>query len=228
MTAKISEDEVLAAIKCLHTGKSLGSDGITSDFYKHFDVELANILTILVYNESLELGELPFSLRLAVIVLIYKKGDVRDAGNYCPISLTNCDYKILAYILTIHLEELLPHMIHSNQTAYMKKQFIGTNICLVQDIISASATHSGIILFLDFKKAFDSINHVFMIALLLHMGLPPGYVSWVALMYQHAFSIVRHCNWLTNPFVLGWGVRQGCPLSCHLFNLVGQVLIYSL
>ncbi len=33
---------------------------------------------------------------------------------------------------------------------------------------------------------------------------------------------------MTPTFALGWGVRQGCPLSCHLFNLVGQVLIYYL
>ena len=47
-------------------------------------------------------------------------------------------------------------------------------------------------------------------------------------MYNNVSSVVRYQNWLTAPFPLGQGVRQGCPLSYHLFNLVGQVLIYYL
>ncbi len=47
-------------------------------------------------------------------------------------------------------------------------------------------------------------------------------------MYLGAESVVRHNNWLTDVFPFQRGVRQGCPLSCHLFNLVGQVLIYHL
>ncbi len=67
-----------------------------------------------------------------------------------------------------------------------------------------------------------------MMALLLHMQFPPVYVSWLFVLYNQAISVVHHKNWLSNTLTLSWGVRQGCPLSCHLFNLVGQVLIYSL
>ncbi len=47
-------------------------------------------------------------------------------------------------------------------------------------------------------------------------------------MYHDSISVVHHNNWLTVPFSLDRGVRQGCPLSCHLFNLVGQILIFYL
>ncbi len=129
----------------------------------------------------------------------------------------------------MHLEELLPSIIHPNQTAYMKSHFIGTNICSVQDVISDKTNLTGsIVLFLDFWKAFDSVNHLFLFTLLLHMGFLPEYIAWVSLLYTNAMSIMKHRNWLTVSFPLFHGVRQGCPLSCHLFNLVGQVLIYSL
>ncbi len=122
----------------------------------------------------------------------------------------------------------MPNIIHPNQTAYMKNRFIGMNIRSVQDVISDSISSGTIVLFLDFCKAFDSVNHLFMFTLLAHMGFPPEFISWIALLYTHAISVVKYNNWLTEPFNLLCRVHQGCHLSCHLFNLVGQVLIFSL
>ena len=151
-------------------------------------------------------------------------------SNYRLISLTNCDYKILAYVLVGHIECILPHVIHPKQTAYMKGQFIGTNIRYVQDIIDESVCsgNNTIVLFLDFCKAFDSVNHLFLMLLLIHMGFQLLFVAWILTLYKQASSCIHYKNWLTPYFGLGRGIHQGCPLSCHLFNLVGQVLIYSL
>ncbi len=148
--------------------------------------------------------------------------------NYRPISLTNCYYKILAYILVAQMEESLLLVIHPNQTAYMKNRFIGTNIHSVQDIITHSTEDNTVVLFLDFRKVFDMVNHLFLMTLLIHMGLPLEFVTWISIIYTGAISSVKHKNWLTKTFPLLRGVQQGCPLSCHLFNLVAQVLIYSL
>ena len=60
------------------------------------------------------------------------------------------------------------------------------------------------------------------------MGFPDTYVSMIQTMYIDVASAVHHQNRLTPTFDLGRGVCQGCPHSCHLFNLVGQVLIYYL
>ena len=65
-------------------------------------------------------------------------------------------------------------------------------------------------------------------ALLCHIGLPDWFSTWVGIIYNKAESVARHKNWLREKFPLHCGVRQGCPLSCHLFNLVGQVLLYSM
>ncbi len=175
------------------------------------------------------MGILSPSQRLAIIILLFKKGDKTDISNYRPISLTNCDYKILAYIFSLCLEPYLTGIIHRNQTTYMKEWFIGTNICSVQDILNwKNAGKRPVVLFLDFRKAFDSVSHIFIMALLLHMQFPPVYVTWLFVLYNQAISVVHHKNWLSNTLTLLQGVRQGCPLSCHLFNFIGQVLIYSL
>ncbi len=67
-----------------------------------------------------------------------------------------------------------------------------------------------------------------MFHLLKTIGLPDSFVKWICIMYTDVVSVVCHKNWLTPMISIGQGVCQGCPLSCHLFNLVGQVLIYYL
>ncbi len=115
---------------------------------KHFASELSDILAA-VFNELLEKGELTDSQQIAIIILLFIRGTTTDVGNYRLISLTNSDYKILAYILTKRIEPFLPDKIHTNQTAYMKNHFIGTNIRSMQDVIMQK---DCIVLFLIFAK----------------------------------------------------------------------------
>ncbi len=133
---------------------------------------------------------------MAIIILLFKKGDPKMLGNYQPISLMNADYKILAYILSDHLSDHLLDVIAVNQMAYMTGQFIGTNITYVQDTMSYFATQSAdsIILFLDYKKAFNSVSHKFLFCLLDKMGFPVEFIEWVHIMYSGAVSSVRHNN----------------------------------
>ena len=105
----------------------------------------------------------------------------------------------------------------------MPGRFIGTNIHSIQDMMDhlAKKLLPSLILFLDFRKAFDTVSHPFLFSLLSHIGLPEEFVAWTKIMYHGAVSAVRHDNWLTQNIALNQGIRQGCPLSCHLFNLVG-------
>ena len=147
----ITEDEILDAIKQLCPGKSPSSDGLTLSFYKHLAVNLAPILSM-VFNKAFEIGSLSVNQYLAIIILLYKHSLQNALTNYQPISLTNTDYKILAYVLTNRLEPHLSSLISPQQTAYMKGHFISTNIRSVQDFIdhSVEMDSSHLVLFLDF------------------------------------------------------------------------------
>ncbi len=114
----ITYKEVESAIKKLCNGKSPGSNGLTAEFYKHFEELLSPVLEA-VFNGIFENKSLSFSQCLAIIILLFKKGDPLSLTNYRPISLTNTDYKIIAYILTAYLSHHLPTLIHCQQTAYM-------------------------------------------------------------------------------------------------------------
>ena len=114
---------------------------------------------------------------------------------------------------------------------YLKGKFIGSNIQKVQDAMDFAKNNPQLgltVLFLDFRKAFDSVSHEMMIQLLCKMGYPEDLIQWVNLIYTRSYSMLRYKGWFSEEFNLLQGVCQGCPLSCHLFNLVSQVTIYYL
>ncbi len=189
LVGPITYKEVEAVIKKLCPGKSPGSDGLTASFYKHFAELLSPVLEV-VFNKIFDEKSLTFSQHLAIIILLFKKGDDSLLPNYRPISLMNTDYKIVAYILTVRLLPCLESLIHPHQTAYMPGCFIGTNIHFVQDTIDKIASENGneLVLFLDFKKVFDSVSHNFLCQLLSHIGIPHD--LWIKILYQKAMSCV--------------------------------------
>ena len=143
--------------------KSPGMDGITIEFYQAFWPLLGNLL-VDVFNESYELGKLPDSQRKSVMSLIFKRGDEDDISNYRSISLTNTDYRILAFTLAERMQKILGDIISNDQTAYVKGRYMGTNIRLVSDVIDYYdlLNKSGLLLMVDFQKAFDSLDWHFL------------------------------------------------------------------
>ena len=77
-----------------------------------------------------------------------------------PVTLLNVDYKILARCIAKRIEPFLPKLIHSDQTGFMKDRFIGQNVRLLSDLMEYTDVKkiSAKFLFIDFEKAFDSIE----------------------------------------------------------------------
>lgn len=121
----------------MRLGKSPSSDGLTAALYKKVSHLFAPFL-VAAFNSALEQGSLAPLQRLAIIILLFKKGSEEEAANYCPISLTNVDYKILAYVLTVRLSICFEEVYHPSQTAYIPGRFIGTNIHKMQNVIDFS------------------------------------------------------------------------------------------
>ena len=73
-----------------------------------------------VYNESYQHGSLPESQRVAVMSLIFKGGDEENTENYRPVSLTNVDYRILAFTLAQRMQKIIGNVISNDQSAYIQ------------------------------------------------------------------------------------------------------------
>ena len=99
--------------------KSPGNDGLTIEFYIFFWGEIGQLL-IDSYNESFGKGILSASQKQAVITLLQKNGKDRlFLQNWRPISLLNVDYKILTKVITKRIKNVLPSIIHENQSGFV-------------------------------------------------------------------------------------------------------------
>ena len=152
----LSEKECHLALKDMDNGKSPGSDGLSSEFYKVFwdDINLDVVASI---NYSFEKRQMSICQKRGIITLVPKKDKPTNLlGNLTPISLLNTGYKIATKAISKRLEAVLPNVINANQTGYIKGRFIGENVRLISDIINYTATKklSGPAVFLDFEKAY--------------------------------------------------------------------------
>ena len=106
-------------------------------------------------------GSLLISQRRGIITRIPKPNkDTTPLENLRPISLLFIDYKILSKFIAKRLGKVLPKTINPDQTGYVENRYIGKNVRLISVIMSYTEETSipGIALFLDFKKAFDTIE----------------------------------------------------------------------
>ncbi len=225
----ITEKEIKKVIDNLKPGKSPGCDGLTTEFYKKYWPDIKDLYLNMI-NETYQLGELPYTLRKAILALLFKKGDTTLLKNYRPISLTNYDYKILCFTLSNRLQEVLKDLINDDQTGYIKGRYIGTNARLLQDYFEHCENFQipGILLLLDFEKAFDSIEWNFMLATLRKFNFGEGFVKWITILYTKPIISIKNNGWLSEDIELKRGVRQGCPLSALLFVLAVEIMAIAI
>ena len=145
--------------------------------------------------------------------------------NWRPISLLNIDYKIATKTIADRISKVLPKLIHEDQTGYVKGRYIGQNIRLVKDIMKVTSLDNipGMAIFIDFKKAFDSVDWNFLAKVLEAFNFGPQIRKWIKTFYTDISSCVINNGHASEFFNLQRVVRQGCPLSGILFVLCAEI-----
>ena len=222
----LTETECLPSLKQMADSKTPGTDCLPAKFYILFWSDISDAL-ISALNFSYDTGKLPITQRRGLIKLIPKKEtDLRNLKHWRPLSLLNCHYKIAAKLIAIRIQNTLPKLINNDQTGFIKGRFIGENIRLIDSIINYTANENipGLILLLDFEKAFDTLEWPFIENTLQHYGFGLSIQKWIRTLYCDIESCIINNGWMSDCFKIERGVRQGCPLSPHLFVLSVEVL----
>jgi hypothetical protein len=168
---EITVTECSDAVNEMKLNKYPGLDGLSVEFYRTFWDKLKYFL-IKTYNKSYKENLLTYSQRSSVLALLFKNADPLLLDNFRPISHLNVDLKILSYVLAQRLKKTLNKLINEEQIGYIKNRFIGFNLRQIQYIKDYADIYKieGSLVFVDFKKAFDSLEWDFMLFTLKHFG----------------------------------------------------------
>ena len=212
--------ETMAAIRQLKKGKSPGLDNIPGELLAssgHSGHQALHRLCVRVW----ETRQWPTDWKLQEFVMLHKSGDVKDCNNYRTIALISHASKILLIIILNRIKQKVEFELSDCQAGYRSNRGTVDMLFILQILIEKirGTSEEAFITFIDYSKAFDSVSHQHLFNIMVDMGFPKHLVSLIASLYENQKATIRwngeHCEY----FNINKGVRQGCILSPHLFNV---------
>ena len=136
----------------------------------------------------------------------------------------------MSKVIASRIKSVLSNIIHHNQTGYVKDRFIGETIRSIYDIMDYTVEESipGLLIFIDFEKAFDSVEWDFLFKCLEAFNFGSDFLHWIKTFYKNVQSCIMNNGTASNYFPLERGVRQGDPLSPYLFIVVVETLAIAI
>jgi hypothetical protein len=184
----VKPEGIAKLLKELEPKKAAGPDGIPTRLLKDFYEPMSNILAI-IFQQSLNTGDVPEDWKKASIVPIFKKGKKSRPENYRPVSLTSVCCKILEHVVyTNIMKHLDKHNVLIDQQHGFRRNR-GCETQLLTTLTELEKTHHDKyqqdIIILDFQKAFDKVPHKRLLTKMEHTGIRKKTHLWIK-------------NWLTN------------------------------
>ena len=216
-------------IQCLKSNKAPGPDGLVAELVCLLG-EAGELQLLALMNECWREGSIPDSWNEATVVSIFKgKGSDTDPVNYRPISLLNVLYKIYAALLQRRLAATFDAHLRPNQFGFRAAKGTRHPLFILRRAMEWSTmTNTPLhLLFLDWKQAFDSLDHTAMLEALRRFGISDKMLAAVESIYLSPTFQTRGPAGQFAKGEVSAGIRQGCPLSPYLFVIVLTVILHD-
>ncbi|KAH9269383.1 hypothetical protein BASA83_008611 [Batrachochytrium salamandrivorans] len=230
-----SWNQIAAAFLQMSPRKAPGDDGISTPFYQVALYMPANTqegvpptpfarALLRVCGQVFASATIPCAWLCASIVSIDKKdGDPLNPGDKRGIALINVGLKLVCKVLQMRIEQFVEtnNLLSYEQAGFRKREECVGQVVSLVDIIQRrqNAGLNTHVLFIDIRKAFDTVPVGALLWKLQNMGFPRRTLAFLKALYTSSSARARAGSLLSDPFPVQRGVRQGCPLSGLLFNL---------
>ena len=224
----IEYSEVYEQIKRLKDGKSPGPDGLYNEVLSLGALILTPHLTRL-FNMIIDTETIPEQWRTSDIILLFKKGNPADVGNYRPISLLSSIYKLFSSILLKRITQSIDKTQPREQAGFRSGFSTMDHIHTVEQIIEKCREFNRplYVAFIDYSKAFDSVSHCSIWNALHYSGVNQKYINILKCIYANSTSRIK-LETRGDEIKIERGVRQGDPLSPKLFIAVLESIFRKL
>lgn len=216
-----TQEEIYAHIKKLKSNKTSGEDGIVAELLKNLGPNSLKEITQIIQN-IWQTEKIPEDWKIALIHPLHKKGNKSDVNNYRGISLLPVTYKILSACLLNRTQQQLEPEIAEYQAGFRPNRSCPEQIFNLKTVLKMRALRQKPVVctFVDFKKAYDSIDRPSLFQILEERGLDPKTREIIKQTLIGTKSKVKFVGEISEPFDIRTGVRQGDGLSPILFNVV--------
>ena len=220
LNSEFSLSEITSSIKALKNGKSSSSDLVCNELLKNLNDNGIIILQKL-YNKCLETGSYPWNN--SIISPLHKKGSKENPDNYRAVAVSSTIGKLFSTIL---LERLIKFRNSNcpdppNQLGFTKGAQTYDHIFTLNTVTSKyrklrKKVHT---VFVDFKKAFDSVCREALFFKLSKLGITGNFYNVLRHMYSNSTAQIKLSGHVSNMIPINKGTEQGHPLSPDLFKI---------
>ena len=215
-----SKQEIREAVKKLKANKAPGPDGIPPEAFKA-DINTTVEALHKVFTNIWEKEDIPTEWKTGHLVKLPKKGDLGNCNNWRGITLLVIASKVLTRVILARVKDSIDRKLRQNQAGFRPDRSCTDQTATLRIIVEQSVEWNSplYLCFIDFMKAFDSLDREVMWQLLKHYGVPQKLINIIMALYDSCQCCVIHGGKLSPAFSVKTGVKQGCLLSPLIFTL---------